>query len=145
RRCRLVLVLGLLGPAGHAFAASYCVNSSDALRTALAEAATSDADDGILLVRGDYPLDASLSAFSIRGNLVLRGGYASGCPLLGRTIDPDTTRIFGAGLMFPGVTLTANDSLEIDGLSFEHISGVRLRSVGDQTQAPDPFIVRRSR
>lgn len=145
RTCRLVLVLALLGTAGHSLAASYCVDSSDGLRAALANAAASDTDDIVRLVRGDYPLDTNLAVFAIRGDLVLRGGHASGCPLLGRSVDPSTTQIFGAGAVFAGFTLTANDSLEIDGLSFEHMSGVRLRSAGDQTQAAKPLTVRRSR
>lgn len=148
-RCRsafsaLIVCLALLADSASVTAADYCVGDAAELRSALESAGDSIANDLIRLERGDYPLDANVAEFSMKGDLVLRGGYASGCPLLGRSLDPSLTRIFGAGTLFPGITLSVNDSLEIDGLSFEHTSGIRLLSAGDQTQTPKPITVRRS-
>ncbi len=141
----LIACLALLIHAKPVMAVDYCVGDTAELLAALESAADSTVNDVIRLERGDYPLVANVAEFSIKGDLVIRGGYASGCPLLGRSLDPRLTRIFGAGTLFPGITLGVNDSLEIDGLAFEHTSGVRLLSAGSQTQTPQPITVRRSR
>lgn len=145
-RCLLPLLAGLL-LAAPAQGATVCVATAAQLRDALEAAAASAEDDVVNLVRGQYALASSLSLAAVEGDLTLRGGFAAGCPLLGRSLDPATTRITalqpqGAGLaIYP-----RQGDVEIDGLAFEDLQAVDVRSTGDQVAAPSGEIrVRRSR
>jgi hypothetical protein len=139
----LVLLSGL--HALPADAATYCVATSTQLRSALAASAASAEDDVIQLVRGDYPLSTNLLA-TINGKLVLRGGYAGGCPLLGRSLDATLTRVYGAPAQDAVVSLrTRAGGLEIDGISFEDLGGVQVLDDGTSTSAQGQVWIRRSR
>lgn len=141
----LSLLLATALPTSPAFAANYCVSSSAQLRSAIAGAAASAEDDLVQLVRGDYPLSTNLLA-TINGKLVLRGGYAGGCPLLGRSLDATQTRVYGAPVQDAVVSLrTRAGGLEIDGISFEDLAGVQILDDGTGSSAQGQFWIRRSR
>lgn len=146
-RVGLALVAGLWGSA--VAAADYCVASTAQLRTALEAAAASAEDDVIKLVRGDYAFtDSGLSVSPIKGGLVLRGGHASGCPVLGRSLDPATTRLYSSTPQARGISLSPGSGadLEIDGLSFVDLMAVSLTAAGNlPTAASGRIWVRRSR
>jgi hypothetical protein len=128
-----------------AMAADYCVSTTSQLRTALGAAASSAEDDVIKLVRGSYPLADTLTA-SINGGLVLRGGYASSCPVLGRSLDPSLTRIYGTPVQEALVTLRPRAAdLEVDGISFEDLYGVSVADEGSSAAADGRIWIRRSR
>src|SRR5690606_37897758 len=140
----MVLLTGALSAQG----ADYCVGNTPQLRAALDAAAASSEDDVIRLERNSYPLvDSSVFLSPIKGSLVLRGGYASGCPLIGRSLDAATTRILSSTPQERAISLyAAGDDLEIDGLSFEDLLAVSLYSTGNQPTASSGQIwVRRSR
>ena len=140
----MVLLTGALSAQG----ADYCVGNTPQLRAALDAAAASSEDDVIRLERNSYPLvDAGIFLGSIKGSLVLRGGYANGCPLIGRSLDAATTRILSSTPQERAISLyAAGDDLEIDGLSFEDLLAVSLYSTGNQPTASSGQIwVRRSR
>ena len=142
--CLAALLLALASVPS-AFAANYCVDSTNQLRTALASAATSIEDDVVRLVRGNYPLGSALSG-SFNGSLVLRGGYAANCPALGRSLDASETRIYGTTVHAALVDLgLRNGDLEIDGLSFEDLAGVQVTDNTSGAVANGQVWVRRSR
>jgi hypothetical protein len=126
-------------------AADYCVSTTAELRTAVSTAATSAEDDVIKLVRGGYPLNSALQG-TFNGSIVLRGGYAAGCPLLSlRSLDASQTRIFGSPVQGSLVNLRVGEDLEIDGLSFEDLSGVQILDEGGAAAADGEVLIRRSR
>lgn len=103
----------------------------------------------VRLVRGDYPFaEASLFISPIRGGLALRGGYASGCPFVGRSLDPADTRLYSVTPQARGISLFPGGSgdLEIDGLSFEDLLAISVTAAGNLPSASTGRIwVRRSR
>jgi hypothetical protein len=128
-----------------AIGAEYCVASTAELRGAISAAAASAEDDVIKLVRGDFPLNSALQG-DFNGSLVLRGGYAAACPILGRSLDARQTRIFGSPVQGALVNLRLGDGdLEIDGLSFEDLAGVQVVDSGGAVAANGTVSVRRSR
>lgn len=148
RRPRHVLGIALFACAATApvFAADYCVGTTAQLRDAVGAAAASAEDDVIKLVRGEYPIDGSLEG-TFAGDVVLRGGYAAGCPLLAlRSLDASQTRIHGSPVQGALVNLRAGSGdLELDGLSFEDLDGVLIFDQGGSPPAEGTVLVRRSR
>lgn len=78
-------------------AADYCVATANEFVSALTAAAASNEDDTIKLVAGTLQIAAPID-LTVKGDLSLRGGYASGCPIL---LSPTTsTTLNAAGTAF---------------------------------------------
>ena len=78
-------------------AADYCVATASEFVSALTAAAASNEDDTIKLVAGTLQIAAPID-LTVKGDLSLRGGYASGCPIL---LSPTTsTTLNAAGTAF---------------------------------------------
>jgi hypothetical protein len=108
--------------AAPAVAASYCVNTSSELLSALNASAASLEDDSIAVESGAYTLNANVT-IEIRGNLSLRGGYNPGC--LSRSISPANTQIGSAPSGAFGMVLSLRDGdLLVEQFTFNRIDGL---------------------
>lgn len=74
-------LLTILFSAAPLRAADYCVATANEFVAALTAAAASNEDDTIKLVAGTLAIAAPIDVV-VKGDLSLRGGYASGCPIL---------------------------------------------------------------
>ena len=107
--------------AGPLRAADYCVATANEFVSALTAAAASSEDDTIRLVAGTLAIAAPIS-LNVRGDLSLRGGYASGCPIL--LSQATRTTLNAAATMF-NLGKSSGD-LSLSQLRFSGFSSVRL-------------------
>lgn len=75
------ILLAAIGSTAPVRAADYCVATANEFVAALAAAAASNEDDTIRLVAGTLQIATPIDLV-VKGDLSLRGGHASGCPIL---------------------------------------------------------------
>ena len=102
-------------------AADYCVATANEFVSALTAAAASSEDDTIRLVAGTLQISAPID-LAVRGDLSLRGGYASGCPIL--LSQATRTTLTSSGTLI-NLGKPSGD-LSLSQLRFSGFSGVRF-------------------
>lgn len=141
KRLLLCFALCAAGASPSIQAATYCVDASLNLATALAAAAASSEDDAIRLRPGSYagigPID-----LEVRGALLISGGWGTGCLLRS---DTAVSTITGVSTQNFKLTQDSND-LTLLGLTFNGWSQVILSDLPQQFGPPtDEIRVSRSR
>ena len=111
----LTSALALFALAPSARAADFCVDSADALQTALTSATTNGRADRLLLVQGTYT-GPFVYTSSERMALDVLGGYVAGCA--SRTLDAANTQLIGSGTgRVLAVTTTNGGAFTLEGVT----------------------------